>query len=219
MEASGGMFSGRSLSGPDSALTSGVHAQAKSAITSAAKNSFRSSRPQREEREMRRMAWVTVAAAVLGLAIGGISLASHGPANNGNPLVLHLLSRATAINNFVDTGPPGWSPGDLYVFSDRLFLASAPDDQIGTSDGRCALIDPVAFSFDCSITNSIFEGQTLTAGEVMAAGKLTLVEGTTSTLAIAGGIGAYRTVRGDASVDLGPFEGPHQVTVNLVLNP
>jgi hypothetical protein len=41
----------------------------------------------------------------------------------------------------------------------------------------------------------------------------------TSTFAIVGGTGAYRTARGDATVDLGPTEGPHEVTVNVILNP
>jgi hypothetical protein len=168
---------------------------------------------------MRRIAWATAAAVALGLAIGGVSLASEGPSNNANPLVLNLLSRATAVNNFIDTGPAGFSPGDIYVFSDRLFLAGAPDQQIGTSNGRCELIDPTAFSFDCSFTNHLTGVGGLAAGDVIGAGTLSLVEGTTSTVAVVGGTGAYRTARGDAIIKLGPFEGPHQVTVNLVLNP
>jgi Dirigent-like protein len=168
---------------------------------------------------MKRIVWVTAAIVAVGLAIGGVSVASQGPSNNANPLVLNLLSRATAINNFVDTGPLGPSAGDIYVFSDRLFLASAASAQIGTSDGRCTLIDPVAFSFDCSFTNHLTGAGQLAAGDVMGAGTLSLAEGTTSTVAIIGGTGPYRTARGDATVQLGPFEGPHEVTVNLVLNP
>ena len=134
-------------------------------------------------------------------------------------MVINLLSRATAINNFVDTGPPGFSPGDLYVYSDRLFLASAPDEQIGTVDGRCVLIDPASLRFDCSNTARISEGGPLDAGDIQSAGTLTLVQGTTSTSSIVGGTGPYRTARGDVTVDLGPMEGPHEVTVNLILNP
>jgi hypothetical protein len=111
------------------------------------------------------------------------------------------------------------SPGDLYVFSDRLFLAGAPNNQVGTDSGRCVLIDAAAFNFDCSITAHIPEGALLDAGDIMSAGSLTLVEGTTSTLALVGGTGPYATARGDVSVNLGPFEGPHEVTVNLILNP
>ncbi len=148
-----------------------------------------------------------------------MSLASQGPANNSKPLVLNLISRATAINNFVDTGPAGLSPGDLYVFSDRLFLASASNDQVGTDDGRCVLIDPATLKFDCSVTNTIPQGAPLDAGQLMAAGELTLVPGTTSTFAVVGGTGVYRNARGDAILELGPPEGPHELTVNLILNP
>ena len=163
------------------------------------------------------MALAVVAAA--GLAVGGISLATQAPANDSNPLILNFVSRATSINNFVDTGPAGLSPGDLYVFSDRLFLTSAANDQVGTDDGRCVLIDPATLKFDCSVTNTILEAEPLVAGQIMGAGQLTLVPGTTSTFAVVGGTGAYRNARGDASVDLGPPEGPHELTVNVILNP
>jgi hypothetical protein len=173
----------------------------------------------RGTKRTRRIVWVTVAVSGIALLIGGVSLAAGGPANPGNPMVINLLSRATAINTFVDTGPSGPSPGDLYVYSDQLFLASAPDEQIGTNDGRCVLIDPASFRFDCSSTAHIPEGETLDAGDIMSAGTLTLIEGTTSTLSIVGGTGPYATARGDVTVNLGPFQGPHEVTVNLILNP
>jgi hypothetical protein len=168
---------------------------------------------------MNRIISLTVAAAALALLVGGASLAAQAPANNSNPLVVHLLSRATAVDNFVDTGPAGPSPGDLYVWTDRELLADPPEDQIGTADGRCVLIDPAALKFDCSITNHIDEGQPLQAGDIMVAGTLSLVEGSTSTFAIIGGTGPYRIARGDVIVKLGPFQGPHDVTVNLILNP
>ena len=162
---------------------------------------------------MQRLVGALAGAAAVCLVIGGVSLASGGAANRNNPLVLDLISRATTINNFVDTGPPGWSPGDLYVFSDRLFAASAPATQIGTVDGRCVLIDPAAFRFDCSTTGHLADG------DIMGAGNIALTQGSTSTLAIVGGTGAYAAVRGDSTLELGPFEGPHQVTLRLVLNP
>lgn len=159
---------------------------------------------------MRRAVWIVVATTVLGLAISNVSSASQ---ESSSTQVLNLISRATAINDFVDTGPSGPSPGDLYVFSERVFLASAPNDQIGTADGRCVLIDPVTYRFDCSITGKLPDG------DIMGAGTLTLVEGTTSVYAIVGGTGAYTRARGEASSKLGPLEGPHEVTVKLILHP
>jgi hypothetical protein len=162
---------------------------------------------------MRRLVAAVAGLIVVGLVIGGVSLASSGPANRNNPLVLDLITRATAINNFVDTGPPGFSTGDLYVFSDRVFAASAPAQQIGTVDGRCVLIDPATLRYDCSTTGHLADG------DIMTAGNITLAQGTTSTLAVVGGTGAYAVARGDATLELGPFEGPHNVTIRLVLNP
>jgi len=53
----------------------------------------------------------------------------------------------------------------------------------------------------------------------MTAGTLTLVQGTTSVGAVTGGTRAYRHARGEASLKLGPFEGPHEVTYRLILIP
>jgi hypothetical protein len=155
-----------------------------------------------------RVLWIIAAASVLSLATVGVS-AAQGSSN----VTIDLISRATAVNDFVDTGSPGPSPGDLYVFSDRLYLASTPDDQVGISDGRCVLIDPAALRFDCSSTVKLPDG------DIMVAGTLTLVEGTTSVGAIVGGTEAYRKARGDGRLTLGPLEGPHDVTLELVLNP
>jgi hypothetical protein len=132
-----------------------------------------------------------VVGATLALAIGSVSVASGPPSNSSNPRVLELMTRATTINDFVDIGTPGLSPGDPYVFVERVFLASKPEEQIGRADGRCVLIDPAAFRFDCSITTSLPEG------DIMSDGTLTLVEGATSTGAITEGTGTYRTVRGE----------------------
>ena len=142
-----------------------------------------------------------------------MSNATGGPDNSAHPRVLKLISRATAINNLVDTGPSGLSTGDLYVFSDQVFSASAPDTQIGTLDGRCVLIDPSGFRFDCSFTGKLQDG------DILAAGTLTLVEGSTSLVGVVGGTGAYRNARGEVSAKLGPLVGPHEVTITLILNP
>jgi hypothetical protein len=168
---------------------------------------------------MLRIVKISLVLALLALVAGGVSLASGDPANANKPLILNLISRATAINNFVDTGPAGFSPGDLYVFSDRYFLAGTPTLEVGRVDGRCMLIDPAALRFDCSITNTLSGNGGIQAGDVMAAGTLTLVQGATSNFAIVGGTGNYANARGDASVLLGPLEGPHEVTVRLILTP
>jgi hypothetical protein len=161
---------------------------------------------------MRKASWITIVVGVAGLTAANVSWASPGASGSATQTI-NLVSTATNVNDFVDTGPSGPSPGDLYVFSDRLFLASAPDDQVGISDGRCVLIDPASLRFDCSSTVKLPEG------DIMVAGTLTLVEGTTTVGAIVGGTEAYRKARGDGRLTLGPLEGPHEVTLELILNP
>jgi Dirigent-like protein len=149
--------------------------------------------------------------AAAAVVLGGDAIAST---SSEQPFqVIKAISRATAINDFVDTGPSGSSTGDLYVFSDKLFDAAAPDHLIGRADGRCTLIDPATLRFGCSITSS------LSGGDVMTEGTLTLVQGTQSTGAVVGGTGTFRLARGQATLDLGPFQGPHQVEYDLVLHP
>lgn len=58
------------------------------------------------------------------------------PGSSSTTQVINLISRATAIVDFVDIGPAGLSLGDLYVFSDRLFPVCTSDEQVGTSAGR-----------------------------------------------------------------------------------
>lgn len=161
---------------------------------------------------MRRTLSVTIAVLAVAFATAGASLASQASAIAPS-MTLNFISRATAINDLVDIGPPGFTPGDLYVFSDRYFSTYAPDRQIGSADGRCVLIDPGTFRFDCSGTI------TLPDGDIMLAGTLMLVEGATSMGAIVGGTGVYRRARGEAGLLLGPLEGPHDVSIELILNP
>src|SRR3954465_2260290 len=53
------------------------------------------------------------------------------PGNGVQPVRIDVISRATAINNFVDIGPTAPSTGDLYVFSDDVFFTSDPAAKVG----------------------------------------------------------------------------------------
>jgi hypothetical protein len=125
--------------------------------------------------------------------------------------VIKLFSRATAINNFVDVGPSGPSPGDIYVFLDELFSPEHPSQKVGEALGRCNLIDPASGRFECTIVSSFANGTITTDG------ILVNVAGVVSVASITGGTGAFRGVRGEAQVDLGPPQGPHVVT--FILHP
>jgi hypothetical protein len=129
--------------------------------------------------------------------------------------VVELTSEATAINDIVDLAPSGPSPGDVYVFSDRLYAKNAPTQQIGTADGHCTLIDPSVARFTCTIISSLPDGKITTEG------TLSLVPGSTSTGAVTGGTGAYRMVGGDGTLLLatGQPGDRHQITLNLLVLP
>jgi hypothetical protein len=113
----------------------------------------------------------------------------------------------------VDIGPSGPSPGDLYVFSDDVFRASQPTKAIGRFDGRCTLLDPGAARWDCSVSTSLPDGT------IRGAGSLTFVERSVNVGAMTGGTGRYRKTRGEGTVELGPFEGPHKLHFSLILSP
>ena len=122
--------------------------------------------------------------------------------------VIKVISTCTAINNFVDVGPPGPTPGDIYVFVDELFTPDG-SQKVGEAIGRCNLIDPKTGSFGCTIV-SVFA-----AGTITTEGILHNVPGVVSVGAITGGTGRYRGATGEGSIDLGSPCGPHNVTFTL----
>ena len=116
-----------------------------------------------------------IVGAVLGACtVGAATVGADIIGTLANPKRLNIISKATAINNFVDVGPAGPSPGDLYVFSDEVFNASDPSTKIGQADGRCVLVDPGNARFGCTIITS------LPTGDIMTEGTLTTSRGKTN---------------------------------------
>lgn len=173
-----------------------------------------------------RKRWLVAGGAValcIGLAYPAISASASGTAvgppagTASNPLRIDVLTTATAINNFVDIGPAGPSPGDLYVFSEDVSFASDPATKIGRADGRCTLIDPstgpATARFGCTIITK------LPKGEITTEGTLINNPGATSTGAVTGGTEDYRNARGEGTLVLGGPQGPHKVTFQLIVIP
>jgi hypothetical protein len=158
--------------------------------------------------EMSMNAKKVITAAIFLLIPFGLSGSPAG-GEEDHGLVIKLFSRATAINNFVDVGPSGPSPGDIYVFLDELFSPEHPSQKVGEALGRCNLIDPASGRFECTIVSSFANGTITTDG------ILVNVPGVVSVASITGGTGAFRGARGEAHVDLGPPQGPHVVTFIL----
>jgi hypothetical protein len=157
--------------------------------------------------------FLSVGAAATLLAFGAVAVGANPFATASNPERIHVVTRATTINDFVDLGATGPSPGDVYVFIDKVFYASRPNDEIGEALGRCTLIDPASARLGCNIRTSLPDGSITTDG------TLVNVPGTVSTGAVTGGTGRFRNARGEGALDLGPPEGPHRVIFRLILQP
>jgi hypothetical protein len=114
-----------------------------------------------------RRTMLAVGATVVALAVGAVSVGAVPFGTAANPERIDFISRATAINNFVDVGPAGLSPGDIYVFVDDVFLASAPTERVGQALGRCTLIDPETARFGCLINTSLPGGAITTDGTLI----------------------------------------------------
>jgi hypothetical protein len=164
-----------------------------------------------------RRLFLAVGVAVLVLALGAVAVGANPFGTASNPERIDIISRATAINNFVDVGPAGPSPGDIYVFVDDVRFAKDPNKVVGDALGRCTLIDPAPPPrpprLGCSINTSLPDGSIMTDGTLINAPN------TISTGAITGGTGKYRNARGEATLDLGPPEGPHTATFRIILQP
>jgi hypothetical protein len=160
-----------------------------------------------------RRVFLAVGVAVLALALAAVAVGANPFGTASNPERIDIISRATPINNFVDVGPAGPTPGDIYVFVDDVFYAKAPNDKVGDALGRCILIDPATARFGCSINTSLPDGSIMTDGTL-----INVVNGT-STGPITGGTGRYRNARGEATLNLGPAEGPHTATFRIILQP
>jgi Allene oxide cyclase barrel like domain len=139
------------------------------------------------------------------LALSALCATAWGDNNR----VIRLISTCTAINKFVDIGPPGPSTGDLYVWVDDVFTRDG-SQKVGEAFGRCNLIDPTAGSFGCTTVGVFTNGSTITLE-----GILYNVPGIVSVFAITGGTGDYRGATGESTVELGSPCGPHNITLTL----
>jgi hypothetical protein len=96
---------------------------------------------------------------VLALGAAAVAVGANPLGTASSPERIDVITRATAINHFVDVDSDGQpSSGDTYVFVDNVFLRGAPDVSVGEALGRCTLIDPATARFGCAITTSLRDG-------------------------------------------------------------
>ncbi len=114
----------------------------------------------------------------------------------------------------IDLGRRGPSLGDLFVFSGPLRNGSG--DTVGRIDGQCTTTSapgPSAEQRQLCIVNTTFENRDGAEIDTQGVGR---VEAEDVVLAVTGGTGFYRNVRGEATFD---FRRDDRVTVSYELIP
>src|SRR5919198_4708955 len=107
---------------------------------------------------------------------------------------IHVIEHATS-DTTTDTGDPGDTPGDVLTFANDVFDAS-DSHKVGTDQGYCIRV-VAGTSYECNYTTFLPDGQIVVEGPFYDAKD--------STLAITGGTGRYRHVRG--AMELQSLEG------------
>ena len=144
---------------------------------------------------LRRTAGVVLALAAV--AVGGTAYADDSPANpNAHGKTIRLLEASKTIQpDFVDTGAPGLSPGDIVVIRDGVLRADGTP--AGTFNQVCTLVhvagNPFASEYECIGSLALEDGTITMQGPFVPAKA-------EQTAAVTGGTGEYRTARGEVVV-------------------
>ena len=146
---------------------------------------------------MRTKLWTFVlAVAILGFVMGGISL-SLRPASTsavaplGGTTHLHFLVKFIGQDTFLDLGTPGPSQGDEMILHDLVFTPNG-HTQVGYDGGSCVFFDVAKPEENCTLTFSL-PGGTITTQFLNSPPPA-------KTLAVTGGTGTYRNVRGQGKL-------------------
>src|SRR5947209_8923556 len=125
---------------------------------------------------------------LIALALAGCLLlvTMRGFASAGGPTTIHVVDRAVS-DTIVDIGKKGDSLGDQLAFGNPLYDA-ANQRQIGRDQGNCVRT-VVGKAWECYWTVLLPGGQITVEGPYYD-------NGSDSMLAITGGTGVYRDVRG-----------------------
>jgi hypothetical protein len=132
---------------------------------------------------MRKSALFGGLVAVFLLGATAISIASS-PAKVTEPARIRVVERALT-DTVTDTGASGDTAGDLLTFANPIYQAGT---QIGRDQGDCIRIDPVEGKWECRWITYLGGGGITVEGPFFDAKD--------STMAITGGTGDFRNVRG-----------------------
>ena len=159
-----------------------------------------------------------VLAAGTGVALAGVVAAgvAHSAPATPQPHTLRLFERDTQQAS-IDLGDHGPGPGDVFVFAGDLTDGTATGPKAGRADGSCTTTsgDGTQPGFLlCDITLTLRDGQIQTQAVYNSAA---LFGGSILPIAITGGTGNYRGVRGDGTAQVPDVKDPSAVV--FVLNP
>jgi len=115
------------------------------------------------------------------IALVTATCTQHGPQT-----LITIADARTSPAQFIDTGEPGDSVGDLLTFDQPLLDEDM--QEIGNNSGSC-IRTLVAHSFQCQWTLTLANGTIQVAGREFDQG--------TSTLGITGGTGKYSGISGE----------------------
>ena len=135
--------------------------------------------------------WIAACVAVLAAAVGGVSLVSaEGAGAGAGGKTMRLLSVDSGLEQFVDTGERGESPGDTIYFQELLYDRTRGAGAIGHSEIMCAFLGED--SARCSATFFFPEGK------IEAGGAIHFRR--TFRVPVLGGTGSYAGARGEVAV-------------------
>jgi allene oxide cyclase len=148
---------------------------------------------------------VLVPAAVLAAAILTFAVvnATAGGSRSREGGTIHVIEHATS--DAVTNGTAGDSAGNILTFANDVF-DSANAKKVGTDQGYCIRIE-VGKSWECNWTTFLPGGQITVEGPFLDTGD--------STVAVTGGTGAYRNVRGSMQLR---YRNPAGTEFDFVFN-
>jgi allene oxide cyclase len=140
-----------------------------------------------------------LAAAILTFAVVNATAGGSRSREGGS---IHVIEHATSD---AVTNGTGDSAGNILTFANEVF-DSSNTKKVGTDQGYCVRIE-VGKSWECNWTTFLPGGQITVEGPFLDTGD--------STLAITGGTGAYRNVRGSMELK---YRNPAGTEFDFVFN-
>ena len=143
---------------------------------------------------LKRAIVAAVAAAALVGTVLAVTASGSTASTAAGTVRLHLIEHPVN-EHVVDLPPAGDSQGDQFPFSNLLFNA-ANTRQVGRDQGNCIRTNPRRGEWQCSWTNKIADGQITVEGP--------FYDTRDSKVAITGGTGDFRMVRGWLELSAAP---------------